>query len=45
MSNSHRINLNNYKENINEMRDLSYEIVNELIKPYEDQIKVDLYDD
>lgn len=41
----HQINESNYKENISEMRKLSYEIVNELIKPYEDQIKVDLYDD
>lgn len=45
LSGDHQINQSNYKENISEMRKLSYEIVNELIKPYEDQIKVDLYDD
>lgn len=42
---THRVSLENYKEYINKMRDLAYEIVNELIIPYEDQIKVDLYDD
>lgn len=42
---THRVSLGNYKEHINKMRDLAYEIVNELIIPYEDQIKVDLYDD
>lgn len=41
----HQINQSNYKETISDMRDLSYEIVNELIRPYEDQIKVDIYDD
>lgn len=41
----HQIDKSNYKETISDMRKLSYEIVNELIKPYEDQIKVDIYDD
>lgn len=41
----HQINESNYKETISEMRELSYEIVNELIKPYEDKIIVDIYDD
>lgn len=44
ISGEHQIDESNYKEAINEMRGLSYEIVNELIKPYEDQIKVDIYD-
>lgn len=39
----HQINENNYKENIEEMRSLSYEIVEDLIKQYEDRIKVDIY--
>lgn len=41
----HEIDRNNYKKNIDEMRDLSREIVEELIKPYEDRIKVDIYDE
>lgn len=45
LSGDHRIDQSNYKDNIKKMRDLSYEIVNVLIKPYEDQIKVDIYDD
>ncbi len=42
---THRIDRDNYRENIEEMRNLSYEIVNDLIKPYENRIKVDLYDE
>lgn len=41
----HRIDEQNYRENIDEMRALSYEIVEELVLPYEDRIKVDIYDD
>ncbi len=40
----HMITKNNYKETIRDMKDLSYEITDELIKPYEDRIKVDIYD-
>lgn len=40
-----QITMENYKENISEMRFLAYEITDELIKPYEDRIKVDIYDD
>lgn len=40
----HQMDESNYKENIIEMRELSYEIVDNLIKPYEDRIKVDIYD-
>lgn len=39
------ITMDNYKENISEMRSLAYEITDKLIKPYEDRIKVDIYDD
>ena len=31
-------------ESLKDMRSLADEIVNKLIKPYEDKIKVDLYD-
>ncbi len=41
----HQINKDNYKENIDDMRKLSYEITEVLVKPYEDRIKVDIYDD
>lgn len=41
----HQIGKDNYMENIREMKMLSYEIVDELIKPYEDRIKVDIYDE
>lgn len=44
INDTHRVSLSNYRKNIDEMRNLAYEIVNELIIPYEDQIKVDLYD-
>ena len=40
----HQVDKNNYKENISKMKSLSYEIVEELVKPYEDRIKVDIYD-
>lgn len=45
ISGEHQICENNYREEIEDMRVLSYEIVEELIKPYEDRIKVDIYDD
>lgn len=41
----HQINIGNYKEAVNDMRSLSYEITGELMKPYEDRIKVDIYDE
>lgn len=41
----HRIDQSNYRENISGMRSLAYEITDELIKPYEDRIKVDIYDE
>ncbi len=40
----HQILKNNYKENIRDMKTLAYEITDKLIKPYEDRIKVDIYD-
>lgn len=42
---SHHVTKENYKQIINDTRDFSYQVVNELIKPYEDKIKVDIYDE
>lgn len=44
ISGEHQINLKNYKQNISEMRNLAYETVEKLVLPYEDRIKVDIYD-
>lgn len=41
---THQVTKDNYMENLEDMHTLAKEIVNELIKPYEDIIKVDLYD-
>lgn len=41
----HRIDRDNYKESVSDMRSLSYKIVDELIRSYEDRIKVDIYDE
>jgi len=41
----HQINSENYAQNIREMRDLAYETVEKLVLPYEDRIKVDIYDE
>lgn len=41
---THQITKDNYMENIEDMHTLADEIVNELVKPYEDVIKVDIYD-
>lgn len=40
---SHRVTKENYKEIMTDMHDFAYEVVNELILPYEDRIKVDIY--
>ena len=40
-----RVDQENYQEVIADMKTLAYEITEELVKPYEDRIKVDLYDD
>ncbi|MDE6890847.1 MAG: SGNH/GDSL hydrolase family protein [Lachnospiraceae bacterium] len=40
-----QVSKDNYREIICEMRELSYEIVEKLVKPYEDRIKVDIYDE
>lgn len=45
IENTHRVTKDNYKQIIDDTRDFSYEVVNELIKPYEDRIKVDIYDE
>lgn len=45
ISGKHQVDKSNYQENIDDMRRLSYEIVEKLVKPYEDRIKVDIYDD
>lgn len=41
---NHRLTKENYQQAIQDMRDFSYEIVNELMEPYVDKIKVDIYD-
>ena len=45
LSGRHQITIENYGRNIEEMRDLAYETVEKLILPYEDRIKVDIYDE
>ncbi len=42
---NNQVSKDNYREIIGEMRELSYEIVEKLVKPYEDRIKVDIYDE
>ena len=37
---THRVTMDNYKEVIEDMRDLAYEIVNELVLPYESRMNV-----
>lgn len=41
---SHRLTEENYKQAIKDMREFSYEIVDKLMEPYVDRIKVDIYD-
>lgn len=41
----HQINSENYVQNIRSMRELAYETVEKLVLPYEDRIKVDIYDE
>ena len=41
---SHRVTTDNYREVIEDTRTFSYEVVNELILPYEDRILVDIYE-
>ncbi len=40
-----QVNSENYAEEIRSMRDLAYETVEKLVLPYEDRIKVDIYDE
>lgn len=44
IDNSHSVTLENYRQIIDDSRNFSYEVVNELIKPYEDRIIVDIYE-
>lgn len=44
VSDSHRVTKENYKEIIEDTRSFSYEVVNELILPYEDRLIVDIYE-
>lgn len=41
---SHKVTKENYRQVIEDSRSFSYEVVNELIKPYEDRIIVDIYE-
>ena len=45
ISGKNRIDESNYMESIEDMRSLADEIVTELVIPYEDRIKVDIYDE
>ena len=45
ISGKHQIREDNYFQVMGEMEALSSEIVEELVKPYEDRIKVDIYDE
>lgn len=45
ISGAHQVNKENYLENLEDMRTLADEIINKLIKPYENVIKVDIYDE
>ena len=40
-----QVNSENYAEEIRSMRDLAYKTVEKLVLPYEDRIKVDIYDE
>lgn len=40
-----QVNSENYAEEIRSMRDLAYETVEKLVLPYEDRIKVDIFDE
>ena len=40
-----QVNSENYAEEIRSMRDLAYERVEKLVLPYEDRIKVDIFDE
>lgn len=40
-----QVNSENYAEEIRSMRDLAYETVEKLVLPYENRIKVDIYDE
>lgn len=44
VSDSHRVTKENYKEITGDTRSFSYEVVNELILPYEDRLIVDIYE-
>lgn len=44
IADTHRMTKANYQTEIENMRRLAYQITNELVKPYEDVIKVDIYD-
>lgn len=41
---SHRVTIENYEEVMDDMGSFAYEVVNELVLPYEDRILVDIYE-
>lgn len=45
ISGKHEITSENYAQNIKDMKNLAYETVEKLVLPYEDRIKVDIYDE
>ena len=38
---NHRLTEDNYRQTFSDMKDFAYEMVHELMLPYEDKIKVD----
>lgn len=44
LADSHRVTTENYQEIMDDMGSFAYQVVNELVLPYEDRILVDIYD-
>lgn len=44
VADSHRVTIDNYQEIMDDTADFAYEVVNELVLPYEDRIIVDIYE-
>jgi hypothetical protein len=41
---SHKVTLENYRQIMEDTGNFAREVVDELVKPYEERIKVDIYD-
>lgn len=44
LADSHRVTTDNYREIMDDMGNFAYEVVNELVLPYEDRFLVDIYE-